>query len=163
MTEIDGAARVAVKETEGALLRLFDASPQAGALLNSVLQVVAEEAARTPRFAKALVAAAQSAVAGGEAAGPPSPAPAPRKRAPARAKVVRQPGAFDPFVVYRESGPQELERRLVGLTIDQLRDIIAEQEIDTHKETSRKRSQKVLVDWTVERVRALAEKGSAFR
>lgn len=163
MTEIDGAARVAVKETEGSLLRLFDTNPQAGALLNAVLRVVAEEAARTPRFAKALVAAAQSVI-GGDDTDVAAVAPAPRKRAPARrAKVVRQPGAFDPFVVYRESGPQDLERQLTGLTVEQLRDIIAEQEIDTHKETGRKRNQKVLVEWTVERVRALAEKGSAFR
>ena len=53
--------------------------------------------------------------------------------------------------------------RLSALDADGIKDIIAEQEIDTHKETGRKRKVDVLAVWTVERVKALTSKGSAFR
>ena len=53
--------------------------------------------------------------------------------------------------------------RLSALDADGIKDIIAEQEIDTHKETGRKRKVDVLAIWTVERVKALTSKGSAFR
>ena len=47
--------------------------------------------------------------------------------------------------------------------MDQLRDIIAEQELDTRKETGRKRKLEVLVTWIIERVEASENKGSVFR
>ncbi|MDJ0110161.1 hypothetical protein QM646_27275, partial [Rhodococcus erythropolis] len=78
-------------------------------------------------------------------------------------KVKREPGAFDPFEVFKADGEAVLLERLSALDADGIKDIIAEQEIDTHKETGRKRKVDVLAIWTVERVKALTSKGSAFR
>ena len=66
-------------------------------------------------------------------------------------------------MVYRQTGGAGLADRLSALNIDQLRDIIAEQELDTRKETGRKRKPEVLVAWLVERVEASENKGSVFR
>jgi hypothetical protein len=65
--------------------------------------------------------------------------------------------------VFRESGEEVLLERLSELDADGIKDIIVEQELDTHKETGRKRKVEVLAVWTVERVKALSSKGSAFR
>ncbi|MDJ0115062.1 hypothetical protein QM646_51880, partial [Rhodococcus erythropolis] len=46
--------RVQVQETGAALLKLGATNASASVLLAKLVQVVAEEAARTPRFAKAI-------------------------------------------------------------------------------------------------------------
>ncbi|MGU3435067.1 hypothetical protein ACNHUS_18870 [Actinomycetes bacterium M1A6_2h] len=164
MTMDDAQQRIQVQELSGALLKLGSADATAASLLTKLFQVVADEAARTPKFAKALSAAfaVTSADAGDPVAGA-APKPSARKRAAPTKKVARQPGLFDPFEVLKQSGEQELFGKLSELTVDQLRDIIAEQEIDTRKEAARKRSAGPIVVWTVERVKALASKGSVFR
>ncbi|WP_072804244.1 hypothetical protein [Rhodococcoides yunnanense] len=164
-TTDDAQQRVQVQELGGALLKLSSTDATAATLLTKLFQVVAEEAARTPRFAKALATAFVVAPAeGGEQVAVVAPPKAPaRKRAPAAKKVAREPGLFDPFVVLRDSGEDALAQKLSELTLDQLRDIIAEQEIDTRRETGRKRSPEVIAVWTVDRVKALASKGSVFR
>lgn len=89
--------------------------------------MIADEAARTPRFARAIAGALTvdaPAVAEAPAA---SPAPAlkpPAKRAARRSK--RTPRPFNPFAVYHEGGETGLRDRLVPLEIEQLKDIIAE-------------------------------------
>lgn len=161
----DAQQRVQVQELGGALLKLSSSDATAATLLTKLFQVVAEEAARTPRFAKALATAFVVAPAeDGEPVAVVAPPRAPaRKRAAPAKKAVREPGLFDPFVVLRDSGEGDLTAKLNELTVDQLRDIIAEQEIDTRRETGRKRKAEVLVEWTVDRVKALANKGSVFR
>ena len=153
--------RVQVQELGGALMKLGAADATAAALLTKLFQVVAEEAARTPRFAKALATAftVAPATSGQPVAAVATQKPPPRKRVPTTKKVAREPGLFDPFVVLRDSGEKALEEQLHSLTLDQLRDIIAEQEIDTRSETGRKRNPKIIASWTVERVKALASKG----
>ncbi|QXQ15639.1 hypothetical protein KV203_02650 [Skermania piniformis] len=164
--------RVEVQRTGGAVLQLAAVNGPAADVLTALLRVVAEEAARTPRFATAIagIAAPAPAPAAPET-GPATTAArtttatrttaAAKPRSTTRAK--RQPGVLDPFVIYRESGVDALTAQLGPLTMDQLRDIIAEQEIDTRRETRYKRKQEVLVAWTVTRVRELADKGNAFR
>lgn len=154
--------RIRNDELGGALLKVAAVDPATSRVLSDLFRVVAEEAARTPRFAKAL-SAALAAPSGSNVEPAPLAPVRPTRRAPAKAKPVRAPGAFDPFSVLRESGEEVLTEKLSALSIDQVRDIIAEQEIDSHKESGRKRKAEVLVAWTAERVRALASKGSAFR
>lgn len=165
MSNDEAQQRVQNLELGGALMKLNSTDTTAAALLTKLFQVVAEEAARTPRFAKALASAFTVAPsANGElvadVATPKAPA---RKRAAPAKKVARQPGRFDPFVVLRDSGEDALVAQLAELTLDQIRDIIEEQEIDTRRETGRKRSKDVVATWTVDRVKALASKGSVFR
>src|SRR5690606_21918560 len=107
--------RVHIGEASSALLRLDEAAPGTAGALVALVQVIADEAARTPRFAKAL-AGALSATADPSV---PAPAPAPAAR-PAAARTSprrsrRAPGAFDPFAVYRESGEATLRERLASL------------------------------------------------
>ncbi|MCR8896182.1 hypothetical protein NWF34_04325 [Gordonia sp. GONU] len=163
MSSDDTRRRMEYQAVGGALAQLDAKNPQAAQLIAGLTTVIVAEAERSSRFAAALTGVV-------DALRPPdgvlgaAPVPPPRKRAAApKKRVTRQPGAFDPFVVYRESGGQDLAARLGELTIEQLRDIIAEQELDTRKETGRKRKAEVLVAWIVERVEASENKGSVFR
>ncbi|WP_413767862.1 hypothetical protein [Rhodococcus pyridinivorans] len=155
--------RVRIGEASSALLRLDEAAPGTAGALVALVQVIADEAARTPRFAKAL-AGALSVTADPSA---PTPAPAPAAR-PAAARTSarrsrRAPGAFDPFVVFRESGEATLRERLSSLGVEQLKDIIAEHAMDYDKLAMRWRTPSKLQDRIVERVKALTTKGDAFR
>ena len=155
--------RVRIGEASSALLRLDEAAPGTAGALVALIQVIADEAARTPRFAKAL-AGALSVTADPSA---PTPAPAPAAR-PAAARTSarrsrRAPGAFDPFVVFRESGEATLRERLSTLGVEQLKDIIAEHAMDYDKLAMRWRTPSKLQDRIVERVKALTTKGDAFR
>ncbi|APE08371.1 hypothetical protein ACRAJ3_01495 [Rhodococcus pyridinivorans] len=155
--------RVRIGEASSALLRLDEAAPGTAGALVALVQVIADEAARTPRFARAL-AGALSVTADASA---PTPAPAPATR-PAAARTSarrsrRAPGAFDPFVVFRESGEATLRERLSTLGIEQLKDIIAEHAMDYDKLAMRWRTPSKLQDRIVERVKALTTKGDAFR
>ncbi|AWZ24404.1 hypothetical protein CEJ39_09590 [Rhodococcus pyridinivorans] len=155
--------RVRIGEASSALLRLDEAAPGTAGALVALVQVIADEAARTPRFARAL-AGALSVTADASA---PTPAPAPATR-PAAARTSarrsrRAPGAFDPFVVFRESGEATLRERLSTLGVEQLKDIIAEHAMDDDKLAMRWRTPSKLQDRIVERVKALTTKGDAFR
>ncbi|MCT7291934.1 hypothetical protein NVV99_13385 [Rhodococcus sp. PAE-6] len=155
--------RVRIGEASSALLRLDEAAPGTAGALVALVQVIADEAARTPRFARAL-AGALSVTADARA---PTPAPAPATR-PAAARTSarrsrRAPGAFDPFVVFRESGEATLRERLSTLGVEQLKDIIAEHAMDYDKLAMRWRTPSKLQDRIVERVKALTTKGDAFR
>ncbi|AZZ81229.1 hypothetical protein [Gordonia alkanivorans] len=163
MSSDDTRRRMEYQAVGGALAQLDAKNPQAAQLIAGLVTVIIAEAERSSRFASALTGVVD-ALRPVDIALDGAPVEAPRKRAAAPKKqVTRQPGAFDPFVVYREGGGQELSARLGELTLDQLRDIIAEQELDTRKETSRKRKPEVLVSWIVERVEASENKGSVFR
>ena len=144
--------RVRIGEASSALLRLDEAAPGTAGALVALVQVIADEAARTPRFAKALAGALS--VTADPSAPTPAPAPAARPaavRTPAR-RSRRAPGAFDPFVVFRESGEATLRERLSTLGIEQLKDIIAEHAMDYDKLAMRWRTPSKLQHRIVERV-----------
>ena len=155
--------RVRIGEASSALLRLDEAAPGTAGALVALVQVIADEAARTPRFAKALAGALS--VTADPSVPAPAPAPAARPAAtrtsPRRSR--RAPGAFDPFAVYRESGEATLRERLASLGVEQLKDIIAEHAMDYDKLAMRWRTPSKLQDRIVERVKALTTKGDAFR
>ncbi|QHG84431.1 hypothetical protein [Rhodococcus rhodochrous] len=157
--------RVRIGEASSALLRLDEAAPGTAGALVALVQVIADEAARTPRFAKALAGALS--VTADPSAPTPVAAPAPAAR-PAAARTSarrsrRAPGAFDPFVVFRESGEATLREQLSTLGVEQLKDIIAEHAMDYDKLAMRWRTPSKLQDRIVERVKALTTKGDAFR
>ncbi len=163
MSSDDTRRRMEYQAVGGALAQLDTMNPQAAQLIAGLTRVIIDEADRSSRFAAALTGVVDSLrSADGAPVAPAATPPRTRSAAP-RKRVARQPGAFDPFVVYREVGGHELSVRLGELTVDQLRDIIAEQELDTRKETGRKRKAEVLVAWIVERVEASENKGSVFR
>ncbi|MGV9672591.1 MULTISPECIES: hypothetical protein [unclassified Gordonia (in: high G+C Gram-positive bacteria)] len=161
MSNDDARRRIEYQAVGGALAQLDTKNPQAAQLIAGLTRVIIDEADKSSRFAAALVGVIDSLRSDG-AAPTPVAAPAPRKRAPAK-KQVRRPAVLDPFVVYRESGAAGLAEKLGALDLEQLRDIIAEEELDTRKEMSRKRSTAVISAWIVERVEASENKGSVFR
>ncbi|MEP9417651.1 hypothetical protein ABLE92_25360 [Gordonia sp. VNQ95] len=163
MSNDDTRRRIEYQAVGGALAQLDAKNPQAAQLIAGLTRVIIDEADKSTRFAAALVGVIDSLRSDGAAPTPvAASAPAPRKRAPAK-KQARRPAILDPFVVYRESGATGLAEKLGALDLEQLRDIIAEEELDTRKETGRKRSTAVISAWIVERVEASENKGSVFR
>lgn len=140
-----------VARAADALLTLGDSRgqdlPRTLALL---LEVIANEAARTPRFANSLSKALTAAPA------PPTDA---RPHRPHR----RAPGCLDPFAVYAAQGEAGLRALLGELSLEQLRDIIAEHGMDHDRLAMKWKDPARVIDRIVERVTARAAKGSAFR
>ncbi|MFT4126484.1 MAG: hypothetical protein QM662_09660 [Gordonia sp. (in: high G+C Gram-positive bacteria)] len=152
--------RVEYQSLGGALGRLDTANPAAAQVLAALARVVVDEAERSPRFARALT----DAVAAAAGVATPPAVPAARRPPASRMKRgARQPGVFDPFVVYRDCGAEGLAERLATLDLDQLRDIIAEYDLDTRRQMGRKRKLDVIAAWIVGRVEASENKGSVFR
>ncbi|WP_233281886.1 hypothetical protein [Prescottella equi] len=146
--------RRAVTEAETSLIALVDANPSAGESLSRLVQVVAAEAARTPRFAKALAEALGSG---------PASSPAPARTAVKTTKSRRSKGLLDPFAVFAVSGQAGLRARLGTLTVDQLKDIVAEHGMNHDGAAMRWKSAPRLIDRIVERVRARSVKGDVLR
>ncbi|MGX7732181.1 hypothetical protein ACWPOB_23365 [Rhodococcus sp. 2H158] len=149
--------RLQIGEASAAMLRLQGSSPAAATALVRLVQVIADEAARTPRFANAL---ASALTATGEATPPAAPAP---RKAPAARRGTRAPGPFDPFAAFRDGGEAGLRAQLAPLDVEQLKDIVAEHAMDYDRLAMRWRTPKKLQDRIVERVKALTTKGDAFR
>lgn len=132
--------------------------------LRALFDAIAAEAERSPAFARrlhdALASVADAAPAPGRAslkAPKAAASPASSKRGGRRA-----PGAFDPFAVYAD-GEATLRARLADLTLDQLKDIIAEHGMDPSKLAMRWKKPEKLIDLIAMTVRDRAEKGDAFR
>ncbi|MES4887851.1 hypothetical protein [Streptomyces sp. NPDC096012] len=142
-----------VREAEEALAKLGASDPHLAATLARVLAVVASEAARTSRFARAL----------GKALTPPADprtAPRPAER-PRRSR--RAPGVIDPFAVFAETGETGLRSRLGELDLEQLRDIISEHGMDHDRLAMKWKDPHRVIDRIVERVESRTAKGAAFR
>lgn len=147
--------RRAVTEAETSLVALVATNPAAGEALSRLVHVIAAEAARTPRFAKALATALGAGEGSAPAARRPTANPKPRSR---RAK-----GLLDPFAVFEVSGEPGLRARLSTLTADQLKDVIAEQGMNHDGAAMRWKTTSRLIDRIVERVQARATKGDVLR
>ncbi|MEE2031356.1 hypothetical protein [Rhodococcus chondri] len=166
----DVRLRLQIGEASAALLRLDDSTPAAATSLVALVRVIADEAARSPRFANALVAAlsipAEASTAPGGAAAPVKRSapgkPHPSGKPPVR-RGKRAAGPFDPFAVFREGGEAGLRDKLAPLDVDALKDIIAEHAMDYDRLAMRWRTPSKLRDRIVERVKALATKGDVFR
>ncbi|MFF8945712.1 hypothetical protein ACF1A5_26205 [Streptomyces sp. NPDC014864] len=141
-----------VREAEEALAKLSASDPDLAATLTRLLAVVASEAARTSRFARAL----------GKALTPPDPQTAPRPaERPRRSR--RAPGVIDPFAVFAETGETGLRSRLGELDLEQLRDIISEHGMDHDRLAMKWKDPHRVIDRIVERVESRTAKGAAFR
>jgi len=74
----------------------------------------------------------------------------------------RKPGSFDPLGIYRES-PDELKRRLEGLNVEELKDIVAEQGMDRSKLAMKWKNKERLTNLIITTVESRSHKGDAFR
>jgi hypothetical protein len=119
--------------------------------LTRLLVVVAGEAATRRPFARALAAAL---VVSGDTTGNSSDRPT-------RTAGRRAPAVLDPYAVY-ESGEGELQQRLEQLTVDQLKDVIAQHGMDRDKLAMKWRTPDRLIERIIETVRARINKGEVF-
>jgi hypothetical protein len=76
--------------------------------------------------------------------------------------VRRKPGRFDPMTVHRER-PADPARRLDELSVDELKDIIAEHGMDRTKLAMKWKDKTRLVKLIIDTVENRAQKGDAFR
>ncbi|MGW0196918.1 hypothetical protein [Nonomuraea sp. NPDC003201] len=136
-----------------ALSELAERDPKLAGQLARLVTVIAAEAGRSARISKAL----RSAMDLG--AGQEQPGAASRVRRPHR----RTPGVLDPFAIYADSGEQGLRDELTRLDLEQLRDIIAEHQMDHDRLAMKWKDTGRVIDRIIERVTVRAAKGSAFR
>jgi hypothetical protein len=154
--------------------------------LTRLVGVVAVEASRSPRFARALADALTSdalasdeqephrstvdvptteAFASSAAAADAestSEASGRRKSRPGRAGR-RNPGPLDPFSVYADVGEAGLRQVLAPLDLEQLRDIVAQHGMDHDRLAMKWKAMDRVIERIIERVEAVSSKGFAFR
>ena len=147
--------RRVTSDAETSLVRLGRANPTVAVALSRLVQAIADEAARTPRFAKALGEALTTS--GAETTAAPPKAAAPRQT------TTRSKGAFDPFAVFDVSGEAGLRARLTTLNTEQLKDIVTEHSMNYDKAAMRWKTPPRLIDRIVERVQTRATKGDVLR
>ncbi|MFF4122691.1 hypothetical protein ACFYYP_04120 [Microbispora rosea] len=136
-----------------ALSELAERDPQLAGQLARLVSVIAAEAGRSTRISKALRTALDVG------AGQEESSVASRARRPHR----RTPGVLDPFTVYADSGEQGLRDELAKLDLEQLRDIVAEHQMDHDRLAMKWKDTARVIDRITERVAVRAAKGSAFR
>jgi hypothetical protein len=95
-------------------------------------------------------------------ASPPSRPPRRRRKPPPPRSAEAAAAALDPFAAYAEGEPT-LRARLGELSVDQLKDIVAEHGMDPSKLAMRWKTPRKLIDLIATRVRDRAEKGDVFR
>lgn len=120
--------------------------------LARLFAAIATEAGRGPRLANALTKALREPASVG-CESRPSP----------RSSNRRNAGPFDPFTVHAEGGEKLLRERLTNLSLDQLRDIVAEHGMDNDRLAMKWKDPQRVIDRIIERVNSRSEKGSAFR
>lgn len=81
----------------------------------------------------------------------------------ARRAGRRSPGALDPIHVMQQAGADELSSRLRALTVEQLKDIVAEQSMDSSKLAMKWKTADRLIDLIMRASRDRLSKGDAFR
>ncbi len=116
---------------------------------------VAKEAAARPSFAKALeVAMSQPTIEATSKSGP---------KGSDRASGRRTAPVLDPFVIHREDGPEVLRGRLGELSVEQLKDVIAEHGMDRDKLAMKWKTPDRLIERITTTVSVRAQKGDVFR
>lgn len=133
--------------------------------LSALLILVADEASRSGRFARALRSALAEQQPARRDQGPGDGSPRSSRRSPTgtRARNRRPAGVLDPFALYADSGEGLLRERLAELDIELLRDIVAEHGMDTDRLAMKWKDPQRVIDRIVDRVSARSAKGSAFR
>lgn len=129
--------------------------------LNRLIRVVLEEAERNPDFEAALNVALDST------SSKPKPSRAEmlgqaEDGEAKRGKNRRAPAALDPVQIARD-GEQALRAALEKLSLDQLRDIVAEYGMDPGRLVMKWNTPERVIDRIVEISITRAHKGSAFR
>lgn len=116
--------------------------------VTAILQAIADQARRDPEFLAKLERALKLH------SSRPSTARASRRRAPA---------VVDPFEVLSASGVTGLRERLAILSLEELRDIVAEYRVEPYTLAMRWKTQSRLIGLIVDTIEQRSRKGEAFR
>ncbi|HLM67353.1 MAG TPA: hypothetical protein VK358_07495 [Longimicrobium sp.] len=132
--------------------------------LRRLFDAVIAEAERSPAFARRLQDALGTLSPPPLGTEPgPSPAPSAATVTAAKRRGGRRPaGALDPFAAAQE-GEGVLRARLGELSLDQLKDIVAEHGMDPSKLAMKWKKPDRVADLIASTVRERMEKGDAFR
>ncbi|MEV8082199.1 hypothetical protein [Pseudarthrobacter oxydans] len=131
-----------------ALVALGENRPELAVSLSSLITAIANEAARTPRFANSLQTSLSASLA-----------ELPRARRTGR----RAPGVIDPFAIYLDTDEKGLRACLADLDLEQLRDIVAEHGMDHDRLAMKWKDHQRVINRIVDKVISRTSKGSAFR
>jgi hypothetical protein len=115
----------------------------------AVLQAIADQARRDPEFLTKLERAL-----------------IPHSSRPAAARTRsrrRAPAVVDPFEVLSAAGATGLRERLATLSLDELRDIVAEYRVEPYTLAMRWKTQTRLIDLIADTIEQRSRKGEAFR
>lgn len=163
------------------LLNLASRDEVLAGQLARLVQAVANEAARSPRFARALANAITPKAQAGNASTssgktsstqdlleershPEPPEPRDQRRHTRSGRAGRRnPGPLDPFAVYADRGVSGLRQALATLDLEQLRNIVAEHGMDHDRLAMKWKTPDRVIGRIVERVEAVSNKGFAFR
>ena len=130
-------------------------------VMQDLARVIVEESDRNPEFESQIrIALGLSASAdhnscsqqGSDAAKPGA----------GRGRNRRTPAVLDPVQLVKES-EQVLREQLLGLTVEQLKDIVADHDMDPSKLVMRWKTRKRIVNHIVEMAMSRSRKGDAFR
>lgn len=123
--------------------------------ITAVLQVIADQARSDPEFLDKLERALKS----------PSNRLATTRAGPRQADRPhrRAPAVVDPFEILRAEGEVGLRERLANLSLDELRDIVAEYRIEPYTLAMKWKTPSRLIDLIVTTIDQRSRKGEAFR
>lgn len=135
--------------------------------LRRLFDAVVAEAEQNPAFAARLEQALSSlspvpAAAGASPSTSRPPTPVPSAASPKKRAGRRAAGVLDPFAVDQE-GEGVLRARLSGLSVEELKDIVAEHGMDPSKLAMKWKKPERLVDLIATTVSSRLHKGDAFR
>ncbi len=122
--------------------------------LSALFDVILDEAEENTRFARNLEAVLDRELASNQ---PPTSVRGPMERRGGR----RPSGVLDPFAVYAQ-GEVELRRQLAQLSVEELKDIVAEHGMDPTKLALKWKTPERLIDVICQRVSDRVHKGQAF-
>lgn len=117
--------------------------------LKRLVEAVTTEAGRNPAFASSL----ERALEGAQVSDRDQP------KRPHR----RAPGVVDPFAVFADGGEAGIRRSLSQLSIEQLKDVVAEHGMDRSKLAMKWKTSDRFIDLILETVATRSRKGDAFR
>ena len=127
--------------------------------LSRVFEAVLDEARERPEFAERLAQALNV----GRTQDRSRRASRPTSRPVRRGRNRRAPAVLDPLEIYSSGGEKSLHEALAALSIEQLKDIVAEHGMDARKLAMRWKRRDRLEELIVTTVRDRLRKGSAFR
>lgn len=120
--------------------------------LTEFAKAVAEVAERDPDFAARL----------GELFGADQPKPERSKPPSGRPKNRRPAAVLDPVVLAKE-GEAALRKELAGLSLERLKDVVADHRIDPNKAVMKWKDKSRIIDHIVNISLKRSQKGNAFR